>query len=68
VLDDATADPRFGGDDYIRTRQPRSVLCMPVKHKDRAIGMLYLENTLVSGAFTQARLEALMILVSQIAV
>ena len=68
VLDDATADPRFGGDDYIRARQPRSVLCMPVKHKDRAIGMLYLENTLVSGAFTQARLEALTILVSQIAV
>jgi signal transduction histidine kinase len=41
---------------------------MPVKHKDRAVGMLYLENTLVSGAFTQARLEALTILVSQIAV
>ena len=68
VLDDATADPRFGGDDYIRVRQPRSVLCMPVKHKDRAVGMLYLENTLVSGAFTQGRLEALTILVSQIAV
>jgi signal transduction histidine kinase len=68
VLDDATADPRFGNDDYIRTRLPRSVLCMPVKHKDRAIGMLYLENTLVSGAFTQSRLDALTILVSQIAV
>jgi predicted ATPase/signal transduction histidine kinase/tRNA A-37 threonylcarbamoyl transferase component Bud32 len=68
VLDDATADPRFGGDDYIRARQPRSVLCMPVKHKDRAVGMLYLENSLVSGAFTQARLDALTILVSQIAV
>jgi predicted ATPase/signal transduction histidine kinase/tRNA A-37 threonylcarbamoyl transferase component Bud32 len=68
VLDDATEASRFANDDYIRTRKPRSVLCMPVKHKDRSIGVLYLENTLVSGAFTQSRLDALTILASQIAV
>ena len=68
VLDDAIADARFGGDDHIRLRAPHSVLCMPVKHKDRRLGMLYLENTLVSSAFTRSRLEALTILVSQIAV
>jgi histidine kinase len=68
VLDDATSDPRFAADDYIRTRRPRSVLCMPIKHKDRLIGVLYLENTLVTGAFTQARLDALNILASQLAV
>jgi len=68
VLDDATADPRFGNDDYIRMREPKSVLCMPVKHKDRLVGVLYLENTLISGTFTQSRLDALAILVSQIAV
>jgi predicted ATPase/signal transduction histidine kinase/tRNA A-37 threonylcarbamoyl transferase component Bud32 len=68
VIDDAIADPRFGNDDYIRISEPKSVLCMPVRHQDRAVGLLYLENTLVSGAFNQARLEALTILVSQIAV
>src|SRR5439155_14014624 len=68
VLDDATADPRFGNDPYIRARKPQSVLCIPVRHKDRMLGVLYLENTLVSGAFTQSRLDALTILVSQIAV
>ncbi|MEO7731571.1 MAG: ATP-binding protein, partial [Kofleriaceae bacterium] len=68
VLDDATADPRFGNDGYIKDRRPQSVLCMPVRHKDRTMGVLYLENTLVSGAFTQARLDALTILVSQLAV
>jgi predicted ATPase/signal transduction histidine kinase len=68
VLDDATADPRFGNDPYIRTRAPKAVLCMPVKHKDRLVGILYLENSLVSGAFTPARLDALTILASQIAV
>ena len=68
VLDDALADRRFGNDDDIRRRAPRSVLCMPVKHKDRMLGMLYLENTLVTGAFTESRLEALNILASQLAV
>jgi signal transduction histidine kinase len=68
VLDDATGDPRFGNDAYIRTRKPQSVLCIPLRHKDRTMGVLYLENTLVSGAFTQSRLDALMILVSQMAV
>ena len=68
VLDAALADGRFGNDDYIRARRSQSVLCMPVRHKDRMLGVLYLENALVSGAFTKARLEALSILVSQIAV
>jgi len=68
VLDAALADPRFGNDAYIRTWRSQSVLCMPVRHKDRVLGVLYLENALVSGAFTRARLEALSILVSQIAV
>jgi predicted ATPase/signal transduction histidine kinase/tRNA A-37 threonylcarbamoyl transferase component Bud32 len=68
VLDDAMADLRFADDDYIRARALKSVLCMPVKHKDRLIGVLYLENTLVSGAFTPSRLDALTILASQIAV
>jgi hypothetical protein len=68
VLDDARGHSRFGNDEYIRTRQPHSVLCMPIKHQDRVKGVLYLENTLVSGAFTQSRLDALLILVSQIAV
>jgi signal transduction histidine kinase len=68
VLDHAAADPRFANDDYLRNQRSRSVLCMPVKHKERAIGMVYLENTLVTGAFTQARLDALTILASQLAV
>jgi predicted ATPase/signal transduction histidine kinase/tRNA A-37 threonylcarbamoyl transferase component Bud32 len=68
VLDDAIGDKRFGNDDYIRSRLPKSVLSMPIRHKDRALGVLYLENTLASGAFTQTRLDALTLLVSQLAV
>jgi signal transduction histidine kinase len=44
------------------------VLCLPIAHKERTIGAIYLENNLVAGAFTMDRLDALGILVSQLAI
>ena len=44
------------------------MLCAPVAHKGKLIGIIYLENNQVAGAFTPDRLEALNILMSQIAV
>ena len=49
-------------------RHPKSVLCAPVAHQGKLIGVVYLENNQVAGAFTPDRLEALNILMSQIAV
>jgi histidine kinase len=68
VLDDASRHPQFGADPDVRARRPASVLCMPIVHKTRLAGVLYLENNLVRGAFTWDRLEALKILTSQLAV
>jgi signal transduction histidine kinase len=68
VLDDATRHPSFRADPYVRERRPRSVLCLPIVHKERMIGAVYLENNLVVGAFTVDRLEALGILVAQLAI
>jgi predicted ATPase/signal transduction histidine kinase/GAF domain-containing protein len=68
VLDDAPRDTRFGDDPDVRARRPPSILCMPIVHKARLQGVLYLENSLMRGAFTRARLEGLTILVSQLAV
>jgi signal transduction histidine kinase len=52
----------------VRERRPRSVLCLPIAHKERMIGAIYLENNLVADAFTVDRLDALGILVAQLAV
>ena len=41
---------------------------MPIEHQGRLSGILYLENNLLSNAFTPARLEILRLLSSQIAV
>jgi predicted ATPase/signal transduction histidine kinase/tRNA A-37 threonylcarbamoyl transferase component Bud32 len=68
VLDDAAQQGKFRGDVYVSNRRPKSVLCAPVAHKGKLIGAVYLENNQVAGAFTPDRLEALNILMSQVAV
>jgi signal transduction histidine kinase len=68
VLADPALRGKFRNDPYVRNRHPKSVLCAPVSHKGKPIGIIYLENNQVSGAFTPNRLEALNILLAQIAV
>ena len=68
VLDDAAQRGKFRNDSYVKERQLKSVLCVPVAHQGKSIGVVYLENNQVAGAFTPGRLEALNILMSQIAV
>jgi C4-dicarboxylate-specific signal transduction histidine kinase len=67
VLDDAQQG-KFRNDVYVRNRHPKSVLCVPVTYQGKLIGAVYLENNQVSSAFTPDRLEALNILMSQVAV
>ncbi|MDQ2106421.1 sensor histidine kinase, partial [Azospirillum isscasi] len=68
VLDDAAADPRFADDPTIRARRPRSVLCLPLVRQGVLIGLLYLENNLVTGAFVDQRVEVPCLLAAQIAI
>ena len=68
ILDHAHLSGRFVGDPYITAGKVRSLLCLPIRHKSRLTGLLYLENNMVSGAFTQGRLEILNILATQAAV
>jgi GAF domain-containing protein len=68
VLDDAAQQGKYRSDAYVASRRPKSILCAPVAHKGKLIGALYLENNQVAGAFTPDRLEALNILMSQMAV
>ena len=56
------------GEGYIITHQPKSVLCIPISQQGKLIGILYLENNLVIGAFTKDRVEILQLLASQAAI
>ncbi len=68
VLADATRDDRFSNDLYVQKERPRSLLCVPILHQGKPLGMLYLENNLVRGAFTPDRIEVVKILASQAAI
>jgi predicted ATPase/signal transduction histidine kinase len=68
LLDDATEQSPFSGDEYIRRRECRSVLCLPLIKQTRLIGVLYIENTLTPNVFTPARIAVLRLLASQAAI
>ncbi|MEQ9367196.1 MAG: SpoIIE family protein phosphatase, partial [Leptospirales bacterium] len=68
ILNDVEQDRVYREDNYIRRANPRSLLCMPIRARGEMTGILYLENDLVPGAFTEERLEVLGILSAQAAV
>jgi PAS domain S-box-containing protein len=68
ILDDASRPNLFSEDDYLRDRQTKSILCLPLIKQGRLTGLLYLENTLISHAFTPDRLAVLELLVAQAAI
>jgi len=47
---------------------PKSVICLPIIAKREMLGLLYLENRLIKGAFTANHLHVLQLLSSQIAI
>ncbi|MFZ0207666.1 MAG: ATP-binding protein, partial [Roseiarcus sp.] len=68
VLDEAVSEPSFAADPYIRQRQARSILCLPLINQAKLIGVLYLENTLTARAFAPARIAVLKLIASQAAI
>ncbi|MBW4518841.1 MAG: AAA family ATPase [Scytolyngbya sp. HA4215-MV1] len=55
ILNNATHEGNFINDAYIQRHQTQSVLCLPLLNQSNLIGVLYLENRLVTGAFTTER-------------
>ncbi|MRG97435.1 AAA family ATPase [Polyangium spumosum] len=65
LLGDARSDRRFVKDRYMVARAPRSILCTPMLHKGRLVGIIYLEHALATEAFVPARLTLVDFLASQ---
>jgi PAS domain S-box-containing protein len=68
ILDDAAKPNLFSADDYLRERQSKSILCLPLVKQRELAGILLLENTLTSHAFTSARIAVLDMLAAQAAI
>jgi PAS domain S-box-containing protein len=69
VIDDAARDSLFAGSIAGDAgRVPRSMLCMPILRQDQLVGVLYLENDLIAGAFSSAKLAIIEQLAAQAAI
>ena len=68
ILDDAVVRPPYAEDPYVRERQARSILCLPLLNQGRLNGVLYLENNLAPRVFAPARTAVLKLLASQAAI
>ncbi|PCK02947.1 MAG: hypothetical protein COA42_21615 [Alteromonadaceae bacterium] len=68
VLENASTHEQFNDDPYIRLNKSKSILCLPIHHQRQLLGILYLENTLTTGAFTPERCQLLQLLSGQAAI
>jgi PAS domain S-box-containing protein len=68
ILDDASKPNLFSADGYLRDRQSKSILCLPLIKQRQLTGILLFENALTSHAFTPARIAVLELLAAQAAI
>lgn len=65
ALHDVAAGIFDPADEYFQANQPRSILCVPVFNATDLIGLLYVENNVVSDVFSEDRTSVLGFLASQ---
>jgi signal transduction histidine kinase/pSer/pThr/pTyr-binding forkhead associated (FHA) protein len=65
---DATTDERFGASTSITSQSIRSTMCVPLKVRDKMLGVLYVDNLSVPYQFAEQELEFLTGFANQAAV
>jgi PAS domain S-box-containing protein len=68
VTTNAQEDPRFGGQESIIAHHLRSILCVPLKVKGIITGVIYADNRIRTGIFTETERDLLMAFANQAAV
>ncbi len=67
ITTNAQEDPRFGGQDSIIAYSLRSILCVPLKVKDEITGVIYADNRIRTGLFTERERDLLAAFANQAA-
>jgi adenylate cyclase len=65
---DAQEDPRFGAQESIIAHNMRSILCVPLKVKNDLIGVIYADNRIRTGIFTESSRSVLSTFANQVAI
>lgn len=65
IVDDASFDDTLKTDASVVRQDLKSILCVPILVRGRLLGVLYLDNSLMSGVFNKSHLEILDLIGSQ---
>ncbi|AUB43086.1 Serine/threonine protein kinase (plasmid) [Nostoc flagelliforme CCNUN1] len=68
ILNDAAHQGKYINEPYIQHNKTQSILCLPLLNQSKLVGVLYLENQLMAGAFTPERSQILHLLSTQAAI
>jgi adenylate cyclase len=68
VTTNAQADPRFRAQESVVSYSLRSILCVPLKVKEKVTGVIYADNRIKTGLFTEADRDLLATFANQAAV
>ena len=65
LLSDAGTASLFGNDPVVQQRKLQSVLCIPLIKQSTVLGLIYLENNALAGAFSDELVEIGQVLAAQ---
>ncbi|MFC1851028.1 tetratricopeptide repeat protein [candidate division CSSED10-310 bacterium] len=68
ISTDASIDPRFKDNKSVIIFNIKSILCVPLKIKEKIIGALYVDNRALTNQFTEKDLDFLVVLANQAAI
>ena len=68
VAPDVRLDARFAGDASFASRQPISIMCVPILRQMALVGVVYLEHTSIPDLFSQEQLRLVTMIGAQAAV
>lgn len=66
LLDDALEDTRFRNCLHVSKNRARSIACIPLAKKGKVFGAAYVENTMITNAFSEERMRGLTLLAQQV--
>lgn len=68
ITANALTDPRYDSQMSIITHGPRSIICVPLFHKNKVIGVLYADNRRIAGLFGEREQSLLVAFANQAAI
>jgi len=68
MVEEAQTDIRLANSPYLKHYPTKSILCLPILNQNKLTGILYLENSVIVGAFSKEGVQLLTALASQIAI